>query len=718
MKRLRMAFFVLVVAGSLLPVRATKPEHITCDSYADFAKGTSLSVSISETGVLEPAPELTKIGDVEAEQIWSILLDGKGSFLVATSPEGKLYRLNSHGKAEVVIKFAETHLYAMARSPSGDVFVGTSPDGKIYRINAKGKSSVYFEPNEKYIWCLAFDKSGALYAGTGINGKIYRITREGSGEVYYQSDETHIRSLAFDREGRLLAGSAESGNLYRIARSGEGVVLSSTNRQEINQIAVDPSGVIYFSALGSVKTPTTPSAAKAALTISLNSARSGHVAGESEEPSKASTPATPAPAPTNKAAPANTAISHLYRLDSSLYAADIWSSKDTILTLNCHDKRVYVGTGGEGYFYAVNERGQATRLLKVEGETISACARLNDGSFVLAASNPAQLFQVGSDRHIPGVYESDVIDSSLFARWGVVIAKGNGQVQIRTRSGNTQKPDKSWYEWLPLENEVSESLPARYLQVELQLLAGSKVDRFEAYFLPKNLPPHIEQVEILPPGVGFTAIAPAPATLQAKSAEQVFQAAAKTDADAIVKAPARFQPSEARGLRTMAWKATDPNSDELLYSVFYRTENKNEWRLLAKELKETVLSWDTSGWPDGNYYLKVVASDATDNAPDEALTDEMTSRLLTVNNTPPLIQVMSVIGGRVEFTVQAAASRLASVQVSSNGKDFKPLRPEDGILDQRFERFETKVEPGEVLFIRVEDESGNVSSAMAQRPAR
>jgi len=716
MKRIAIVLLVLVLAGRCF---ATKPEHVMCDSYADFSKGESPSVSISETGVLEPAPELTKLGDIDGEQIWSIVPEGNGSCLVSTSPEGKIYRLKGREKAEVVAKFTETHLYAMVRGPGGDIFVASSPDGKIYRVNAKGKSSVYFDPKEKYIWCLAFDKNGVLYAGTGVNGKIYRITREGTGDVYYQSDETHIRSLAFDKEGRLLAGSAESGYLYRIPSANEGIVLCSTGHQEINRIAVDAAGVIYFSALGTAKAASAPLTTKAT-PLSLSSVHSAHPA-EGDDPAKtsASSTATATSSATASAKPATTSsASHLYRLDQSLYAAEIWSSKDTILTLDCHDKKVYIGTGGEGYFYSVNERGQATRLLKVDGETISASARLADGSFVLASSNPAQLFQVGADRHVPGVYESDVIDSSLFARWGVVLAKGKGDVQIRTRSGNTPKPDKSWYDWMPIKNEVSQSAPARYLQIELKLAAGSEVDRFEAYYLPKNLPPHIDQVEILPPGIGYTAIASPPTAAAAKSADQVFAAASKTEADAATKPATRFQPAESRGLRTLAWKASDPNNDELIYSVYYRLDGKNDWRLLAKELKETVMSWDTSGWPDGNYYLKVVASDAPDNAPDEVLTDEMGSRLLNVNNTPPQIEVMPVVGGRVVFNVRAAASRVTSVQISSNGKDFKPLRPLDGILDQKFEQFETKVEPGEMLFIRVEDESGNVSSAMAQRPGK
>src|SRR5437868_6493802 len=131
---------------------AVKSDHVIADSAAEFMKGVSRSTSITEEGTLVAAPSVTKEAEIESGQIWSAVALNDGTVLLGTSPEGKLQRVGRDGKCTLVHKFAETHLYAVAKDVAGDVYVGTSPDGKIYRINSRGdKPTVYFEPKEKYI---------------------------------------------------------------------------------------------------------------------------------------------------------------------------------------------------------------------------------------------------------------------------------------------------------------------------------------------------------------------------------------------------------------------------------------------------------------------------------------------------------------------------------------------------------------------------------------
>jgi hypothetical protein len=714
MKTEKWAMIGLLLAA-WAPASATVPERVVMDTYEDFARGTSRSVTLSEDGFLAPSPEVKKIGEVEESQLWAVLPDGQGGFWLATGPDGKLMRMDETGKAAMLTKFSEANIYAMAKNKKGELFVGTSPDGKIFKINPKDKPSVYFEPKEKYIWALAFDDKGVLYAATGTNGKIYRITGPNTGTVYYDSDETHIRCLAFDKNGALLAGSSDSGLLYRVTGEGQGIALFSTGQQEINRIAVHPEGTIYFSANGTSKSPSSKASAPSPRTSPAAAMRSLlSVGGEEGEGSK---PASAGGGSTVSAKPGGGGSSTLYRLDSSLYAQVLWQSKDTILTLDLIQGQLFAGTSGEGYFYRISERGDATRLFKVEADSITAVANAADGQWVVATSNPSRLFRVGGRRRDPGVYESDVVDSGTFARWGALALKSRGTVQVRTRSGNTPKPDKSWYPWIAPRGDQTQSPPARYLQVELQISEGT-LDRLEVVYLPKNLRPSVDNLEILPAGTGYIAIVPPPQPAQAKGADQLLSQALKGESGGgTFSLMPRFQPVEGRSFRTVVWKATDPNGDELAYQLYYRPETNEKWRLLAKDQRETVFSWDTSGWPDGNYYLKVVAGDGSDNAPGEEQTDEQVSKLFTVDNTAPEIQVLTVRNGQIEFTVAEKASSLRSVQVSKDGNEFQPMRPEDGILDSPSERFGTKIAPDEVLFIRAEDEAGNVSGALAD-PAR
>jgi hypothetical protein len=699
-----------------MPGGATEPERVMVDTYEDLARGTSRSVTLSDTGFLAPAPAVNKVAEVEAKQIWAVLAEEGGSYLLGTAPDGKLLRVSRKGEVSLATKFAETHIYALAKNSKGDVFVGTSPDGKIFKLSPKGPPSIYFDPKEKYIWAMTFDRQGNLFVATGVKGKIYKVTGPEEGEVYYDSDETHIRSLAWDLEGQLLAGSAENGLLYRISASQKGVVLASSGKQEINRIAVAPDGVIYFSATGAGKGAAARGTTGAGNMPNLGSLRVlfSAASGEGEEGPKPAAPPVPGPPAGVRPGPADQP-SVLYRVDKSLYPQAIWGTKETILTLDYGKDQVYVGTGSEGYFYAVNSRGEATRLLQVEGDSISAVVPLGPNEFVLGTSGPARLFHVGGERQEAGVYESEVIDSGLFARWGAIQVVGKGVYDVRTRSGNTPKPDKSWYPWEPARGGQAQSPAARYLQMELQIKSG-EVDRFEVVYLPKNLSPKMEAIEVLPSGLGYVTILPPPQPLQAKSAEQLLSAAKKSEQEAAFKPAPRFQPSEGRGLRTATWKASDPNNDDLRYVVFYRADGSKVWRQLARDLKETVVSWDSSGWPDGLYYLRVLASDATDNAPGEEQTDALESELFTVDNTPPKITVQAIKNGMAEFTVTEDASNLKSIAVSTDGKEFKPIRPIDGILDTRTEHFSVRVLAGTVLFIRAEDEAGNVSSASAEGP--
>ena len=67
-------------------------------------------------------------------------------------------------------------------------------------------------------------------------------------------------------------------------------------------------------------------------------------------------------------------------------------------------------------------------------------------------------------------------------------------------------------------------------------------------------------------------------------------------------------PPDAR-YRTITWEASDPNDDELMYSLYFRNGSKSEWILLKDKLKEATFDWDTRSVADGRYEVKVVASD-------------------------------------------------------------------------------------------------------------
>jgi hypothetical protein len=670
----------LVFAIPLL-AHATKPQHAVWKSYGDLAAGKCVSTSLTDDGVLAPAPVTDMLADLGEEEAWSVVALPDGAWLVGTAPEGKLLKVAADGTVSPLAKFDESHIYALAPGPKGAVYAATSPDGKIYRVTSEGKTEVWFDPKEKYIWSLVVAPDGTLYAGTGTRGRIYRVTGQNEGELWYASNETHIRALALDKSGALLAGSASSGCLYKIMAKDQAVVLAGTGREEVNQIRVASDGTIYFTATGTSK--------------------SGDDTGLKKPDAD-----SPAPGGADK-----DAVSALYRLDATLYPEILWPTRETILTMTGNDAHMLLGMGSNGYTYEISPHGEATRLCKIDSDSVTAMAA-HGGDVILATSNPGRLFRIGQKMSAPGAYETDVVDSQSFARWGAVnLDASNPQaVKILTRSGNISKPDKTWYPWAETVNGESQSPASRYFQVQLQIGAGT-VDRIDAVYLPKNQPPHIDLVTLLPVGVGYTPAPSTPLPPLPQSAAQIASPDNTPDAPPAM----HYAATSGHGLRTAVWKASDPNGDALTYSIYWRKQGETGWHELTKDLNDSIFTWDTSSWTDGRYELKIEASDADANAPGEGLTDSVISRAIVVDNTPPVIKVLPPKNGTVEFTVTDGLSPLQSVAVSDDGKSYHEIPPVDGILDSVAETFEAPTTPGQILFIRAEDANGNVAGAQTDR---
>ena len=65
--------------------------------------------------------------------------------------------------------------------------------------------------------------------------------------------------------------------------------------------------------------------------------------------------------------------------------------------------------------------------------------------------------------------------------------------------------------------------------------------------------------------------------------------------------------------------------------------NETEWKLLKDKVAEKYYSWDSTAFPDGEYRLRITASDAPGNPPAEALTARLESDPFIIDNTPPEI---------------------------------------------------------------------------------
>ena len=141
----------------------------------------------------------------------------------------------------------------MAIGKAGELFAASSPDGKVYRIDTAGKPQIYFDPKEKYIWSLAVYPDGSLAVATGDTGKIYRVrsanaTRDTS--LLFDTSETNIISLAVDKQGNLYAGTDPAGLVLKFSADGKPFGVLDSPLREVHDLAVGPDNSVYALVLG------------------------------------------------------------------------------------------------------------------------------------------------------------------------------------------------------------------------------------------------------------------------------------------------------------------------------------------------------------------------------------------------------------------------------------------------------------------------------------
>jgi hypothetical protein len=715
----------LIGSGFSANLLAGEPVVWEISSRTELLKGEARGVSVTDTGILTLAPNLSLLFNTDQAYVWSTAIDAAGNFYLGTGHDGKLFRVGPDGKGSLLYKAPELDVTALAVARDGAVFVATSPDGKVYRVTGDGKAEMYFDPADKYIWSLAILGDGSLAVGTGDNGKLYRVRAAGAkpeSSLLINTNQTHVMSLAVTKQGDLIAGTDPGGLVLRISPDGKAFGLYDAPLREIHALASAADGSIYALALseaastirGQAATPQTGDAAAVATAIA---AAAG--AGEDAAAAQATQPAQPARS-RNDLSNARSAVFHILPDGSSDV---VWSSTSvTGFAVLATRGGVLIGTSDKGRIYSVTDDGRDTLLLQsTEGQISSLLARGAD--VFVASSNQGKLFRFGESAVSEGSYESPVRDARLVASWGRIWWRGTGPIELQTRSGNSERPDTTWSDWSAPYTDAKGSQvtspKARFIQWRAALRRGSSADRVEpalddvsVAYLPRNVAPEVLAITVLPPGVGLLP------QLQIQMDPNIESSGLDAAMfGMIAQAPPRrvYQ----RGARALQWQGEDRNTDTLEYAVFYRSLNESTFRLLKDHIRETFYTVDGASLADGRYVFKVIASDALDNPPGFALAGERVSEPVDVDNTPPVVRPASqpqVTGDRVRvvFDVDDATGRIKRADISIDGGAWHEVFPDDGIADSQHERYSLDlavVGPGEhTIAVRAFDNSSNVGN--------
>ncbi len=330
-----------------------------------------------------------------------------------------------------------------------------------------------------------------------------------------------------------------------------------------------------------------------------------------------------------------------------------------------------------------------------------------------------------------GSIESDVFDAGLFSQWGRLTFKGaanGGRIAIEARSGNLDRPQKNWSAWsgaISTEEGARLNSPAaRFVQWKATLSADAadksgrspQLDAVEIAYLPRNVAPRVQEIEVTPPNYKFptpSIVINTPQTLNLPPLGKRSHSSMPLNLESTT--PAMQYAKGAIGAR---WVAADDNGDTLIYTLEIRGVNETAWKLLKEKVKEKYISWDSTAFPDGEYRLRATASDLPSNTKEDALTGRLESEVFVIDNTPPRITGLSATSNnnRIEVHWRAgdALSVITKAEYSVDGGEWTVVDPVTKLSDSKELDYNLSLpdaSAGEhTIAVRVADEFDNQSA--------
>lgn len=640
------------------------------DTIDELEGGELEGTSVDSRGRIRAGLVLGNLPIEGAAAIWSSLVMPDGSVLLGTGNDGKVFRVNG-GQLSEYASTGQMAVTALALDAGGKVVAGTIPNGKVFTLESGKAKELATLPDTEHVWALVLDpKSKSLFAATGPNGKVFRIAN-GQPQVHFDSEEPHVLSLAVAADGTLYAGSSGNALLFRITGPGRASVMYDFPGDDVQALAIAPNGTLYAIA-------------------------NEHTAPPAIQRTKQTNATKPA-GPTKPEKTPKPGKGRLMRFDASGRAEELLHNKDShFQSLAIGDDGLpYVGTADEGKVYAVDDAHTAMLMADTQERQVGALVVAGRTKFV-ATSDPAVFHPVRSVGGPDAVWNSKVLDAQLRARFGQLSWHATGPVEFSTRSGNTEKPDKTWSDWsAPLAAPGKVTSPAaRFLQIRARFSRdpAAIVREVTVHFVTDNARAVVTSID----AGGAT-------SSDTKKSDKVPGSGSD-----LPKAEEKLK---------VSWEVDNPDSDELRYRLFYRFQDSSVWRAVLPEqevLTKDSYDWDTSGLPEGSYRVKVEASDELANPPDLVHRHELESGTVLVDNTPPIFKQLNVAGKRIRGVAEDGVGPIARIDVSLDldPDHWIPFFPSDSIFDQATEPFDLDVGSlvtggSRLVAVRVTDSAGN-----------
>jgi hypothetical protein len=706
---------VLVAAVVTIAVAArAKLETWREETAAVFAKGHREHVVISDSGRIRLGQALGPLGTLDAAHVWDLARTADGTLYAATGDAGQVFRREGKNKEHtawsVVYDAKDTQALALAVLADGHVVVGTGPSGQVIDLSDPEHPATLPDRRVQYIWDLATDAQGNLYAATGPSGQLWKRSPAGMWSLLLDTRHPHLLCVVAGPDGAVYTGSDGEGLIYRVAPDGKASVLYDAPQNEIRTLRIGPDGALYA---GTAAEAGGSGGGRGSLVFSTGdrsepgTAPSGPGSGgarpvEVQKKAEAtpSRPAAPA-TPSGGAAlprPITSGDNSVYRIDRDGVPREIFRAKALIYALAWQGDRLFVGTGPDGQLYEVRHLGQESApIARLDHGQILALCEEPSGSLVLGAGDPGAVVQLEPGYVARGTLVSTVHDAKLISRYGAVSWRAEcpegTAIQLEVRTGNVAEPDTTWSEWSRAQTDphVAHAAvpPGRFAQYRATLTTRNpgvtpELRSVAVSYQSANLPPEISKIDVPDVSAGDGA------TRQTRL--------------------------------TLRWDVSDPNGDELNYTLQIRKEGWPEWVPLGTHpLTETSYAWDTTAVPAGLYRVRLIASDRPSNNPGDALNRERISEPFLIDHESPGVTIVPQDHGAV-VTLKDNLTRLVKAAYAVDSGEWVAVFPDDGLFDTPSETLTIRLgdlKPGtHVLMVRATDAAGNVGSGDALIEAR
>jgi hypothetical protein len=660
------ALVALVLAPAIGPREASAggPTLLEVAGERDLARGTLEGLTLGDDGVLRPGPSFDSV-PLETASAWAAAKDDQGHVWVGTGDEGVLVRVAPDGTTH---RFATGGrlVTAVAALPGGACLAAVFPGSHLVRATPDGKVERVGTLEARYVWALApvpgpAEGGARVLAATGDPGAVFSVDLPGGAKKVADVLDDHARCLLVAAPDDLLVGTAGKGLVLRIS-GGRTRVLRDLDESEVVGLALVGKDVL----------------------VGANQ----DLAGGNVDDVASLLAAMTQPSPTERGrSPApRTALQSgsVHRLEPDGVSTPLWRGERVPVLSLAPDGRggAVAGTGASGRVLHVDVEG-ARILADLPQPEVSVVLAGPKGAEILVASNPAVLHR-RTEAPPAGAYTSAPLDAGTTAAFGRVAVVGRGLRSPEVRGGETSEPDPTWTPWQALEGFDGTAgqarLTARRIQVRVRLEGpDAHLRRLEAVAQPGNHAPVVEDV----------------AVARAKGA------------------------SGAAGQREVTWRASDPDRDAVVTTVEVRREGSSRWVALGPPAERTSIAWETAGWPDGVYEVRVTASDEAANPPGRGRRARAVSGPVRIDNRAPEVPEARawVEGGALRvagIVADRSAGRVVSVEAAVDGGTWLPVGASDGMFDSPEERFEAAFPApeggGAEVVVRATDADGNRAS--------